>query len=169
MNNRSGKYQTLHTVRLIYVKLTLRGWILSSVVSRLSCIFYLLVPVQSWDHHVKDGYKRHKNGFHDYTKPTWDGSKTSSVADNLEKNSSVHGYGSSGKIMIVLLIYMLSKFWKYYTPAPRRGRGGIYCFTSVRPSFHPSKIFFVAFFSATIDGRNLIFGHKLHIGMPYCG
>jgi hypothetical protein len=29
----------------------------------------------------------------------------------------------------------------------------------------PSKIFF----SATIDGRNLIFGHKLHIGMPYCG
>ena len=168
MNNRSGKYQTLHTVRLIYVKLTLRGWILSSVVSRLSCIFYLLVPVQSWDHHVKDGYKRHKNGFHDYTKPTWDGSKTSSVADNLEKNSSVHGYGSSGKIMIVLLIYMLSKFWKYYTPTPRRGRG-VYCFTSVRPSFHPSKIFFVAFFSATIDGRNLIFGHKLHIGMPYCG
>jgi hypothetical protein len=26
-----------------------------------------------------------------------------------------------------------------------------------------------SFFSATIDGRNLIFGHKLHIGMPYCG
>ena len=32
-----------------------------------------------------------------------------------------------------------------------------------------SKIFFVAFFSATIDGRNLIFGHKRHIGMSYCG
>jgi hypothetical protein len=29
--------------------------------------------------------------------------------------------------------------------------------------------FFVAFFSATIDGRNLIFGHKLHIGTPYRG
>ena len=29
--------------------------------------------------------------------------------------------------------------------------------------------FFVTFFSATIDGRDLIFGHKLHIGMPYCG
>jgi hypothetical protein len=29
--------------------------------------------------------------------------------------------------------------------------------------------FFVAFFSATIDGRNLIFGHKLHIGTPYWG
>jgi hypothetical protein len=26
--------------------------------------------------------------------------------------------------------------------------------------------FFVAFFPATIDGRNLIFGHKLHIGTP---
>ena len=29
--------------------------------------------------------------------------------------------------------------------------------------------FLVAFFSATIDDMNLIFGHKLHIGMPYCG
>jgi hypothetical protein len=29
--------------------------------------------------------------------------------------------------------------------------------------------FFVTFFSATIDGRNLIFGHKLHICTPYCG
>ena len=29
--------------------------------------------------------------------------------------------------------------------------------------------FFVAFFSATIDGRNLIFGHKLHIGTQYRG
>ena len=55
---------------------------------------------------------------------------------------------------------------------PLHQRGGVYCFTSVRPSFHLSvrpKIFFVAFFSSTIDGRNLIFGHKLHIGMPYCG
>ena len=26
-----------------------------------------------------------------------------------------------------------------------------------------------SFFSATIDGRNLIFGHKLHIGTPYRG
>ena len=29
--------------------------------------------------------------------------------------------------------------------------------------------FFVTFFSATIDGRNLIFGHKLYIGTPYHG
>ena len=37
------------------------------------------------------------------------------------------------------------------------------------PSVCPSMIFFVAFFSATMDGRNLIFGHELHIGMPFCG
>jgi hypothetical protein len=35
--------------------------------------------------------------------------------------------------------------------------------------FVRSMIFFVALFSATIDGRNTIFGHKLHIGMQYCG
>jgi hypothetical protein len=29
--------------------------------------------------------------------------------------------------------------------------------------------FFVTFFSATIGGRDLIFGHKLHIGTPYRG
>ena len=28
---------------------------------------------------------------------------------------------------------------------------------------------FVTFFSATIDDRDLIFGHKLHIGTPYRG
>jgi hypothetical protein len=33
----------------------------------------------------------------------------------------------------------------------------------------PSKIFFVKFFSVTVDGRNLIFGHKRHIGTPYRG
>jgi hypothetical protein len=37
------------------------------------------------------------------------------------------------------------------------------------PSFRPSKIFFITFFSVTVDGRNLIFGHKRHIGIPYCG
>jgi hypothetical protein len=35
--------------------------------------------------------------------------------------------------------------------------------------FRPSKIFFVTFFSVTVDGRNPIFGHKRHIGIPYCG
>jgi len=61
---------------------------------------------------------------------------------------------------------------------PRSPKGeGVYCFTSVRlsvlpsvrPSVRPSKIFFVAFFSVTVDGRNLIFSHKRHIGKLYCG
>jgi hypothetical protein len=43
--------------------------------------------------------------------------------------------------------------------------------TSCLPTIHIEHIctFFVAFSSATIDGRNLIFGHKLHIGTPYRG
>ena len=51
-------------------------------------------------------------------------------------------------------------------PLPEGG-GGILFYLC--PSFRPSKIFFVAFFSVTVDGRNLIFGHKRHIGIPYCG
>ena len=51
-------------------------------------------------------------------------------------------------------------------PLPEGG-GGILFYLC--PSFRPSKIFFVAFFSVTVDGRNLIFGHKHHIGIPYCG
>ena len=46
---------------------------------------------------------------------------------------------------------MVKMYLDFYTPAPQRGRG-VYCFTSV----HPSKIFFVAFFSVTVDGRNLV-------------
>jgi hypothetical protein len=63
-------------------------------------------------------------------------------------------------------------FWHFANliiPPLPEGGGGIlfYLCPSVCLSFRPSKIFFVAFFSATIDGRNLIFGHKLHIGTPY--
>ena len=54
-----------------------------------------------------------------------------------------------------------------YTPRSPKGEGGILFY--VCSSFRPSKIFFVAFFSVTVDGRNLIFGHKRHIGIPYCG
>jgi len=64
----------------------------------------------------------------------------------------------------ILVIHDLSIKINNYTPAPPEGG-----YTVLPLSFHLSKIFFVAFFSATIDGRNLIFGHKLHIGMPYCG
>ena len=52
-------------------------------------------------------------------------------------------------------------------PRSPKGEGGILFYLC--PSVRPSKIFFVAFFSVTVDGRNLIFGHKHHIGIPYCG
>ena len=55
----------------------------------------------------------------------------------------------------------------YLYPRSPKGEGGILFYLC--PSFCPSKIFFVAFFSVTIDGRDLIFGHKLHIGTPYRG
>ena len=51
-----------------------------------------------------------------------------------------------------------------YTPLPDGGGG----YTVLPLSVCPSKIFFVAFFSVTVDGRSLIFGHKHHIGIPYC-
>lgn len=51
------------------------------------------VPTQSWDHHVRDGYTRQKNNHH-ASKSTWDGSKTSSVTESLERNS-LHSYGTS--------------------------------------------------------------------------
>ena len=56
----------------------------------------------------------------------------------------------------------------FFIPPLPEGRGG-YTVLPLRLSFRPFKIFFVAFFSVTVDGRNLIFGHKRHIGIPYCG
>ena len=55
---------------------------------------------------------------------------------------------------------------RFLYPRSPKGEGGIlfYLCLSVRPRY-----FFVAFFSVTVDGRNLIFGHKHHIGIPYCG
>ena len=58
-------------------------------------------------------------------------------------------------------------FPSFLYPHSPKGEGGILFYLC--PSFHPSKIFFVAIFSVTVDGRNLIFGHKHHIGIPYCG
>jgi hypothetical protein len=64
----------------------------------------------------------------------------------------------------IIEVYICWPYVCHYTPAPPEGG-----YTVLPLSFRPCKIFFVAFFSATIDGKNLIFGHKLHIGMPYCG
>jgi hypothetical protein len=59
---------------------------------------------------------------------------------------------------------ILCSFLLIILPLPERG-GCILFYLC--PSFRPSKIFFVAFFSVTVDGRNLIFGHKRHIGIRY--
>ena len=53
-------------------------------------------------------------------------------------------------------------------PHSPKGEGGILFYLCLF-FLRPSKIFFVAFFSVTVDGRNLIFGHKHHIGIPYRG
>jgi hypothetical protein len=101
--------------------------------------------------------------------------------------------------LVSLLTFLSVSSYSRISLYPRSPKGeGVYCFTSVRlsvrpsvcpsilpsvrpsfvcpsvlpsvlPSFRPSKIFFVTFFSVTVDGRNPIFGHKHHIGIPYCG
>jgi hypothetical protein len=59
--------------------------------------------------------------------------------------------------------YRGKRFWTHRIP--------ISCLPTLLIFIHIEHTcsFFVAFFSATIDGRNLIFGHKLHIGTPYRG
>jgi hypothetical protein len=59
--------------------------------------------------------------------------------------------------------YRGKRFWTHQIPTS--------CLPTLLIFIHIEHIcsFFVAIFSATIDDRNLIFGHKLHIGMPYCG
>ena len=66
------------------------------------------------------------------------------------------------KIFLVCLSLTLFCLIAIFIPPLPKGEWGIL-------SFRPSKIFFVAFFSVTVDGRNLIFGHKRYIGIPYCG
>jgi hypothetical protein len=59
--------------------------------------------------------------------------------------------------------YRGKRFWTHQIPTS--------CLPTLLIFIHIEHIcsFFVAFSSATIDGRNLIFGHKLHIGTPYHG
>jgi hypothetical protein len=64
------------------------------------------------------------------------------------------------KVLVDLLVYMVPSL-RLDSRSPK-GEGGILFYLCL-------PIFFVAFFSVTVDGRNLIFGHKHHIGIPYCG
>jgi hypothetical protein len=70
------------------------------------------------------------------------------------------------ELIVLRSVYFLVKFRLLYPRSPK-GEGGILFYLC--PSIRPSKIFFIAFFSVTVDGRNLIFGRKCHIGIPYCG
>jgi hypothetical protein len=57
--------------------------------------------------------------------------------------------------------YCGKRFWTHQIPTS--------CLPTLLIFIHIEHIctFFVVFFSATIDGRNLIYGHKLHIGTKY--
>ena len=81
---------------------------------------------------------------------------------NFEEKKLFQHFANLIKIRSTHLLPILDLF---IPPLPEGGGG----YTVLPLSVRPSKIFFVTFFSATIDGRNLIFGHKLHIGMPYRG
>ena len=67
-------------------------------------------------------------------------------------------------ITIVAFYYLLLLY-----PRSTKGEGGIlfYLCSSVHPSVRPR--YFSLHFSVTVDVRNLIFGHKCHIGTPYRG
>ena len=60
-------------------------------------------------------------------------------------------------------LYRGKRFWTHQIPTS--------CLPTMLIFIHIEHMysFFVAFFSANIDGRNLIFRHKLHIGTPYYG
>ena len=81
---------------------------------------------------------------------------------NFEEKQLFQHFANLIKIRTTRLLPILDLI---IPPVPEGGGG----YTVLPLSVRPSKIFFVTFFSATIDGRNLIFGHKLHIGMPYRG
>jgi hypothetical protein len=81
---------------------------------------------------------------------------------NFEENKLFQHFANLIKIRSTHLLPILDLI---IPPLPEGGEG----YTVLPLSVSPSKIFFVTFFSATIEGKNLIFGHKLHIGMPYRG
>ena len=72
--------------------------------------------------------------------------------------------------LIIVIIYVevfKTDVIVFIPPLPKGGRG--YTVLPLRLFVRPSKIFFLAFFAGSFVGKNLIFGHKRHIGIPYCG
>jgi hypothetical protein len=73
-------------------------------------------------------------------------------------------WGTYIKLLTKYQISAINSCWEKYSikdlnllyPRSPKGEGSILFYLC--PSFRPSKIFFVAFFSVTVDGRNLIFG-----------
>jgi hypothetical protein len=86
-----------------------------------------------------------------------------SVTSNQKQKCSFHlDFGISPAIHLLIANIFI-------TPLPKGGGGYTVLPLSICPSFRPSKIFFVTLFSVIVDGRNLIFGHRHHIGIPYYG
>ena len=82
----------------------------------------------------------------------------------------IHLFGKIKRICVGTFFFGRSHWDKKISllyPRSPKGEGGILFYLC--PSVRPSKIFFVTFFSVTVDDRNLIFCHKHHIGIPYCG
>jgi hypothetical protein len=69
--------------------------------------------------------------------------------------------------MMLVTKYQISAINSYWEKCNEKYLGRTEGQTDRRKTVYPPL--FVSFFSATIDGRNLIFGHKLHIGTPYHG
>ena len=72
-------------------------------------------------------------------------------------------FKGGGNVVLIGWMYCGQRFWTRQIPT--------FCLPTQLVFIHIEHIctFFVTFFSATIDGRNLIFGHKLYIGTPYRG
>jgi hypothetical protein len=89
------------------------------------------------------------------------------------------GFYTHWTYMHIFRHIFLSNYWWQKSDTPYRGKRfwthqiPTSCLPTLLIFIHIEHTcicsFFVAFFSATIDGRNLIFGHKLHIGTPYRG
>jgi hypothetical protein len=74
-----------------------------------------------------------------------------------------------GTYMQLVTKYQISAINSYWEKCDEKYLGWTERRTEVKQHIEHICTFFVTFFSATIDGRDMIFGHKLHIGTPYRG